>query len=100
MMPIVFCASLLPWPMLYSADDSSCSRRNHWSTCRGDRLKKIQETQIMVRAPSSSPSTGEITMNATVLRIPGASRGAVPALARPAPIIPPIRACEELEGMP
>ncbi len=39
-------------------------------------------------------------MNATVLRIPGASSGAVPALASPAPIMPPISACEELEGIP
>ena len=27
MMPMVFCASLLPWPMLYAAEETSCSAR-------------------------------------------------------------------------
>ena len=39
-------------------------------------------------------------MNDAVLMMPGASSGAVPALASAAPIMPPMSACEELDGMP
>ena len=61
---------------------------------------QAQDTPTMSSAPSSMPSSGETKMNAAVLRMPGASSGAVPALAIVAPIMPPIRACEELDGMP
>ena len=54
----------------------------------------------MIRAPSVMPSSGEMKMNIAVLMMPGASSGAVPALAIVAPIMPPISACEELDGMP
>ena len=46
------------------------------------------------------PSIGEITMKLAVLMMPGQSNGAVPALTSAAPIMPPISACEELDGMP
>ena len=63
--------------------------------------KKIHDTADHDAARrAASPSIGEMTMNAVVLRMPGASSGAVPALAIAAPIMPPISACEELEGMP
>ncbi|MBS1163829.1 MAG: hypothetical protein H6R03_1725, partial [Burkholderiaceae bacterium] len=39
-------------------------------------------------------------MNATVFRMPGAISGAAPALASVAPTMPPISACELLDGMP
>ncbi len=39
-------------------------------------------------------------MNATVCPIPDHISGAVPAFMMVAPTIPPIRACEELEGIP
>ena len=54
----------------------------------------------MSSEPSSMPSSGETMMNAAVLMMPGASSGAVPALASAAPIMPPMSACEELDGMP
>ena len=43
---------------------------------------------------------GEIKINATVLRMPPASRAETPPLTRPAPIKPPIKACDELDGKP
>ena len=46
------------------------------------------------------PSSGATTMKVAVLMMPGASSGPVPALAIVAPIMPPISACEELDGMP
>ena len=54
----------------------------------------------MISAPSVMPSSGEMKMNAAVLKMPGASSGPVPALAMVAPIMPPISACDELDGMP
>src|SRR2546426_46329 len=35
MMPMVFCASLPPWPRLYKDDEMSCSLRNKRSTRLG-----------------------------------------------------------------
>ena len=43
---------------------------------------------------------GERKMNATVFRIPAGISDQLPALAIAAPTRPPIRACEEDEGMP
>ncbi len=48
MMPMVFWASLVPWPMLYRAADTSCRRRNQWSIVSGDRLRQIHMTRIMI----------------------------------------------------
>ena len=100
MMPMVFCASLPPCPRLYAAEETSCSRRNHLSTRRGVWRKQIHETLSMISEPSAMPSIGETMMNDAVLMMPGASSGAVPAAASAAPIMPPMSACEELDGMP
>ena len=61
-MPIVFCASLPPWPMLYIADDTSCSLRNQRSVCRCVRRRQIQDTATMMIPESSMPSSGATTM--------------------------------------
>ncbi len=100
MMPMVFCASLLPWPMLYIAEEASCSRRNQRSTLRGAARTHAHDTPIFSRAPSVNPRSGATKMNAAVFRMPGASSGSAPALARVAPIMPPMSACDELDGMP
>ncbi len=39
-------------------------------------------------------------MNATVFRMPGQISGPAPALASTAPTMPPMSACDELDGMP
>ena len=39
-MPIVFCASLPPWPRLYRPAETSCRRRNRLSTRSGDACRK------------------------------------------------------------
>ena len=54
----------------------------------------------MISAPSRRPSSGEMKMNDAVFRIPGHSSGALPAFATAGPIMPPMSACDELEGMP
>ena len=78
----------------------SCSRRNRVSTLRGAERMQAHETAIISSAPSVMPSSGETMMNTAVFTMPGISSGAVPALAIVAPIMPPISACDELEGMP
>ena len=46
------------------------------------------------------PMAGERTMKAVVFIIPDQTSVLVPALAMPAPISPPIKACDELLGNP
>ena len=100
MMPMVFCASLPPWPRLYSEAESNCKRRNHRSTLDGGVRKKSQDTATINSEPRIKPSNGEIRMNATVLSKPLATSDPVPDLATAAPTKPPISACDELDGMP
>src|SRR5689334_15147217 len=100
MMPIVFCASLPPWPRLYRPAETSCRRRNRLSTLSGDARRKTLATSTIKRAPSRKPSTGEMKMKTTVFRIPPAISEPVPLLAITAPTMPPMRACDELDGMP
>ena len=46
------------------------------------------------------PIKGEMKMKATVLSTPATTSGPLPALASVAPTMPPMSACELLEGMP
>jgi hypothetical protein len=46
------------------------------------------------------PSSGEMTMNDAVFKIPARATALKPAFATADPIMPPISACDELDGMP
>jgi hypothetical protein len=70
------------------------------STRNGDQRMQIQDTATISSEPSRKPSTGEMKMKATVLNTPESTSGPAPALASVAPRMPPISACELLEGMP
>ncbi|MNN10248.1 hypothetical protein D3C81_1231660 [compost metagenome] len=100
MMPMVFCASLPPWPRLYSEADTSCSRRNQRSTRDGGVRKKVQPTITIMIEPSRKPRNGEIRIKATVFSRPLPTSAPVPALATAAPTSPPISACDDDDGMP
>ena len=100
MMPIVFCASLPPWPSEYKPALTNCRRRNRLSTFEGELRRQSQATATINKDPSKKPMVGEIRMKATVFTSPEAINGALPALAMVAPTMPPIKACELLEGMP
>ena len=41
MIPITFCESFRPWPMLNIADDTSCNRLNHISALCGCARRQI-----------------------------------------------------------
>ena len=67
---MVFCASLPPWPRVYSPADTSCSRRNQLSTRSGDDRRTIHDTSTISSEPSRKPSIGDTKMKATVLKMP------------------------------
>src|SRR5450830_1433739 len=100
MMPIVFCASLPPWPRLYMDADSSCARRNQPSILRGVERTKIHDTSNIMMEPRMKPSNGESTMKMMILIRPEATSEPVPALATAAPTRPPISACDDDDGIP
>ena len=99
-MPMVFCASLPPWPRLYAPADTSCRRRNQRSTRLGVARLKVQATAINMTDPSTKPSNGATKMKTTVFITLANTKAEAPALDITAPTIPPMSACEELLGMP
>src|SRR5215216_6307118 len=100
MMPMVFWASLPPWPRLNAAADNSCSRRNRPSTLAGLDRRKIHRLASMSRNPRAMPNSGDSGMNKMVFSRLLASRTPKPPLAIPAPAKPPISACDEEVGRP
>ncbi len=85
MMPIVFCASLAPWPRLYAAADISCSLRKCRSTRDGAVPRQTQKIRTMKMKPSTKPMPGASTMKMSVLVQPAGMIAARPALAIAAP---------------
>ena len=66
----------------------------------GDLCLQTHATMTIISEPSRKPSSGEMTMKATVFQMPPATSASGPALATTAPAMPPISACDELDGMP
>ena len=102
MMPIVFWASLPPWPRLNAAADTS------WPlpeppvepSTLATPVRTIHSTAIMKISPSARPINGDSTMNTPILRSPTGSSTPKPAMATAAPAMPPTSACDELVGRP
>src|SRR5215217_2452572 len=100
MIPMVFWASLPPWPRLKAAAETSWRRRNRPSTFAGVLRRNSHWLDSMSRNPSAIPNSGDRTMNRMVFSRLAAFRTEKPALATPAPANPPMRACEEEVGSP
>src|SRR5512132_3354782 len=100
MMPMVFWASLPPWPRLKAAAETSWRRRNSPSTLAGVDRWKIHWLASMSVNPRASPSSGDNKMNRAVFSRLAAFRTLKPALATPAAGNPPMIACEEEVGSP
>ena len=98
MMPIVFCASLPPWPRLYRDAETNCRRRNQRSTRFGAVRKSMCATTIMNSMPSMKPSIGESTIARLMVRNPFPTSPMIPPLATAAPAKPPISACDDDDG--
>src|SRR6476660_4944117 len=100
MMPMVFCASLPPWPSEYKDAEPNCKMRKRRSTAYGVLPTNAQDTAKTRTSASKNPTAGEMIIAAVVLSTPPHTVEARPALAIPAPKRPPIRAWELLDGMP
>src|SRR5215217_5980899 len=100
MMPMVFWASLPPWPRLKAAAETSWRRRNRLSTRAGVARRNSHRLASMSRNPRAIPSSGDRAMNRIVFSRLAAFRTLKPALATPAPANPPMRACDEEVGSP
>src|SRR5829696_6629458 len=100
MTPMVFWASLPPWPRLKAAAESSWRRRNSPSTRLGLERRKIHMLASISRNPRVMPSSGDSGIQRMVFSRLPASRTPKPALATPAPAKPPIRACDDEVGRP
>src|SRR5829696_2667355 len=100
MIPMVFWASLPPWPRLKAAAETSWRRRNRLSTLAGVDFRNSHRLASMSRNPRVIPISGDSAMNRMVFSRLAAFRTLNPALATPAPAKPPIRACEEEVGSP
>ena len=101
MTPIVFCASLPPWPRLNAAADTSWAWRKprlSRSTLRWRWTAHI--TAIITTVASASPSSGDSRMNTPIFCNPLEISTSKPPLATAAPAMPPTRACDELVGRP
>ena len=66
MMPMVFCASFVPWPRLYAAALPNWATRNQRSTFIIVVLRNAHITPATNISPSTNPSSGASTMNSTV----------------------------------
>src|ERR1700675_529299 len=100
MMPMVFCASLPPWPSEYSDAEKNCRIRNARSTANGVDRTDAQDTIATSTSASRKPTTGDKTIASSVLDTPLQTAADRPAFASPPPSRPPISAWELLEGMP
>ena len=101
MMPIVFWASLAPWPRLKAAAETSWPRRKPLLRV-SRRLTRwnVHEMRTVSSRPTASPMSGDSTMNRPILRMPSVTSTSQPALATAAPAMPPTRAWDELVGRP
>ena len=98
MIPIVFWASLVPWPREYAAAEAIWRTRNVRSTRRGNERRSSHESPTVSNSARHRPITGATTMNASVLIHPASMIAPKPALATAAPAYPPMRACDDEVG--
>ncbi len=100
MMPMVFCASLPPWPSEYSEAEANCRIRNARSTANGVERTEAQDTIATSTSASRNPTSGDSTIASMAFDRPLQTAAEMPALATPPPTSPPISACELDEGIP
>jgi hypothetical protein len=63
-------------------------------------LRKIHDTATISSPPRMKPEIGERKMKATVFTMPSSMSDENPIFATPAPMSPPISACDEDDGSP
>ena len=85
MMPMVFCASLPPWPSEYSDAEANCRMRKARSTANGVERTDAQDTIATSTSASKNPTSGDSTMASNVFDRPLHTAAEIPALAIPPP---------------
>src|SRR6201999_3855062 len=100
MMPMVFCASLPPWPSEYSDAEANCRIRTARSTANGVERTEAHDTIATNTSASRNPTSGDSTIATSVFERPLQDRRKIPLLAIPPPTSPPINACELDDGIP
>src|SRR4030081_3299351 len=100
MMPMVFCASLPPWPSEYRDAETNCRMRKARSTANGVERTDAQDTIATNTSASKNATSGDSAIASKVFDRPLQTAAESPALAMPPPTNPPIRACELEEGIP
>src|SRR3954453_22484092 len=100
MMPMVFCASLPPWPSEYSEAETNCRIRKARSTANGVERTEAHDTITTSIIASKKPTSGDSTIASKVFDKPLQTAADMPAFATPPPTNPPISACEPEDGMP
>src|SRR5437899_8049802 len=104
MMPIVFCASLLPCECAIQAALKTCSLPKTEWTAPGVKRWKAAKSANITRAPRKNPASGDVTIGTTTLGQSPVSHFKTDQfpcpLAIAAPHNPPMRAWLELDGRP
>src|SRR3954471_2892104 len=83
MMPMVFCASLPPWPSEYSDAETNCRMRKARSTANGVERTDAQDTIATNTSASKNPTSGDSTIASKVFDRPLQTAAESPALAIP-----------------
>src|SRR4030088_660412 len=99
-MPMVFCASLPPWPSEYSVAEKNCKMLKARSTANGVERTDAQDTIATSTSANRKPTSGDSTIASSVLVRALHTAAVIPALALPAPTSPPIGACDLDDGIP
>ena len=101
MIPMDFCASLAPWLSARQTDETICMRLKK-NVARGvARIFSARNHVIRKNSqPKARPTMGEITRITKMKRTPRQMIISSPCAMTTAPISPPTKAWEELEGRP
>ena len=101
MTPMVFCASLVPCASATSEAVAIWPQRKPSSRRRASTFWVIRYTSQVPHAATMPAITGAATAGIRTFWVtPDQLTPLVPSAASPAPISPPNRACEELDGIP
>src|SRR5579862_2476101 len=101
MMPMVFCASLVPCARETMHADPTCPMRKPWLRDLADILLLIRYSSQVPTAATRAAITGDrMAGMMTFDTRPDHKTAEPPAAASVAPMTPPMMACEELDGMP
>ncbi len=98
--PIVFCASLAPWPNETAPAETSCSTLN--GRALSGSLNSFCEpaTRYIARKATVNATNGEAMIATAVFCTEAQSIASIPPADRPAPTSPPMSAWLDDEGIP